>query len=46
MSKTQLDTSKATEAVKETRFVEALRLLKLNLEKEGLWPDNLPTRRE
>ena len=41
MSKTQLDTSKATEAVKETRFVEALRLLKLNLEKDPNHIDSL-----
>ena len=41
MSKTQLDTSKATEALKETRFVEALRLLKLNLEKDPNHIDSL-----
>jgi len=41
MSKTPLDTSKATEALKETRFVEALRLLKLNLEKDPNHIDSL-----
>ena len=41
MSKTPLDTSKATEALKETRFVEALRLLKLNLEKNPNHIDSL-----
>ena len=41
MSNTQLDTSKATEAIKETRFVEALRLLKLNLEKDPNHIDSL-----
>ena len=41
MSNTQLDTSKATEAIKETRFVEALRLLKLNLEKNPNHIDSL-----
>ena len=34
MSKTQLDTSKATKALKDAKFFEALRLLKLNLEKD------------
>tara|TARA_B100001142_G_scaffold50512_1_gene47785 strand:- start:3 stop:2012 length:2010 start_codon:yes stop_codon:yes gene_type:complete len=41
MSKTQLDTSKAIKAVKETRFIEALRLLKLNLEKDPNHIDSL-----
>ena len=41
MSQTQLDTSKATEAVKEARFVEALRLLKSNLAKDPNHIDSL-----
>ena len=41
MSKTQLDTSKAIKAVKEARFIEALRLLKLNLEKDPNHIDSL-----
>ena len=41
MSKAQLDTSKAIKAVKETRFIEALRLLKLNLEKDPNHIDSL-----
>ena len=41
MSQTQLDISKATEAVKEARFVEALRLLKSNLAKDPNHIDSL-----
>ena len=41
MSKTQLDTSKAIKAVKEARFIEALRLLKFNLEKDPNHIDSL-----
>ena len=41
MSKTQLDTSKATKALKDAKFVEALRLLKLNLEKDPNHIDSL-----
>ena len=51
-SNNTLDSDKLVSAVPDMKIneihvamEECMKRMKLNLEKEGLWPDNLPTRR-